>query len=925
MKFQRLTVLLPCHSLEDLSLKRDGYQADGLLAAWSILWHPALIAAAQATPGWVAASSPPEDIDGSLIVIPSAADSELSYEWRERAELGEGCLVAQADRDAMLETALAQLDECPDVDPDLAADFQALGLCYFYVELLTRQLRYMSNLDESTLQSRALAAANAAVQGDLDTARSELQSAFDLLNEAREYFYPVEAHLVDLTLVAPSTIGEELRAELAWPIPTNLLLSGQTLEQLAVQEPQTLAALREAVTAGRTTIVGGAWSESMLPLLSPEAIADDLRRGLDAYQRHLGMRPTIFGRRRFGLTPALPQILQRMGFTGCLHFTLDDGRFPSGNQSRVAWTGFDETAVEALARIPLDASSAETFLRVPERLGEAMDVDHSPTMILAHWPGQAASWLDDLARIASHTAALGHFVNLGEHMAGASAGQAVRHPVDEYRSPYLRQAVAADRVDPLSRHVRHEQRRATLAAWRAAATMLAAAGGNPQSLPSAELLQQVDDCLEAADLAAAESGLDQRLADGLQESTRRLAEQLAGRQPGSSPTRTMEINPCLSTRRGVPGMGYACGGSAPEPAAPSPLSRFAFWQRRRKPPRPLAEANVLRNEFLEVTLSPQTGAIQSVLDFPPQGNRLGQQLAVRTAEYQSSNEMWHEEMYASTNTNYTYTIMAADEMQVVSAGPDCGEIRCRGRMVDRENRLLAGFVQTTRLRRGSRLLELDIELDRQWALESDPWRSYCCVRFAWSDETAELRRSVNQVSRTTDAKQFEAPQFLEVRSGKSRMTIFTGGLPYHRRQGLRMLDALLLVQGETQCKFRLAVGFDLLHPAVTAAEFLTPDLSVANLPTPANPNAWLFQLDARSVVATQWEPVIEDGRAMGFRVHLLETEGRKLSAGLRCVRPPKKAVRLVGDGTVGPALPVEGDRIGVEIGPYEWVWLEGRW
>ena len=35
MKLQRLLVLLPCHSLEDLSLKRDAYQADGLLAASS--------------------------------------------------------------------------------------------------------------------------------------------------------------------------------------------------------------------------------------------------------------------------------------------------------------------------------------------------------------------------------------------------------------------------------------------------------------------------------------------------------------------------------------------------------------------------------------------------------------------------------------------------------------------------------------------------------------------------------------------------------------------------------------------------------------------------------------------------------------------------------------------------------------------------
>ena len=36
---------------------------------------------------------------------------------------------------------------------------------------------------------------------------------------------------------------------------------------------------------------------------------------------------------------------------------------------------------------------------------------------------------------------------------------------------------------------------------------------------------------------------------------------------------------------------------------------------------------------------------------------------------------------------------------------------CRGRLVDREGRRLAGFRQTTRLWRGSRVVELEIELD----------------------------------------------------------------------------------------------------------------------------------------------------------------------------------------------------------------------
>jgi hypothetical protein len=35
------------------------------------------------------------------------------------------------------------------LDPELAADFLALGYCYLQIELLTRQMRYSSNLDEA--------------------------------------------------------------------------------------------------------------------------------------------------------------------------------------------------------------------------------------------------------------------------------------------------------------------------------------------------------------------------------------------------------------------------------------------------------------------------------------------------------------------------------------------------------------------------------------------------------------------------------------------------------------------------------------------------------------------------------------------------------------------------------------------------------
>jgi alpha-mannosidase len=60
MKYEDLLILLPCHSLEDFPTHHSGDEAAGLLAGWSALWHPALIASTQKMPSWFRADSPPD-------------------------------------------------------------------------------------------------------------------------------------------------------------------------------------------------------------------------------------------------------------------------------------------------------------------------------------------------------------------------------------------------------------------------------------------------------------------------------------------------------------------------------------------------------------------------------------------------------------------------------------------------------------------------------------------------------------------------------------------------------------------------------------------------------------------------------------------------------------------------------------------------
>ncbi|MHC4180952.1 MAG: hypothetical protein ACYSWU_25930, partial [Planctomycetota bacterium] len=730
----------------------------------------------------------------------------------------------------------------------------------------------MSNLDEETFRTEVLAAAEQALAGDPEAARERLQAAFNLLHEAREYFYPVESHLLDLTLVASTTLGQSLRDELAGGVPTNLLISGELVEQMARREPATLRALAEALEKGAAAIVGGEFSEWALPLLPPEAIRAQLGRGLAGYQEYLGTRPTIYGRRRFGLSPVLPQILKRSGFAGAIHCTLDDGRFPTGNQSRIQWEGMDGTVLEALARVPIDVSRADAFLSLPERLGDSMDLDHVATVVLAHWPGQSSPWYQDLRRIAAYSPVLGTFATITDYFEQTSmAGQQKQYKADQYRSPYLGQAVAGRQADPISRWVRYSARRASVEALQTLDTLAAiAACGSATAEDSGGqavgegLFDEIDDSLAAE--ADAGEALDRRIRHLLDEAAARFSRSLCGDGP-SAEKGCFLTNPwgfprrlCLETSQlerapDVAGAVRAAGESAGSRSVVVDLPTMGFaWvgpgagapqqseaagakgrkrRKKQKPESPLAEENVLGNEFFQVTIDRATGAIRSISDYHSRSPRLAQQIALRLPRTARDRE----------EDDARYSIMTVDEMAVSCPGPVFGEIVCRGRLVDREVRRLAGFKQTTRVWRGSRVIELQIELDVDQLPGANPWDSYYAARFAWSDATANLYRSVSLANLPTDTVQLEAPHFVDVRSGKARTTLLCGGLPYHRRFGLRKLDTLLVVRGETARHFRLGIGIDLPHPMPAAIGFLAPQTMRFGLAPPPAASGWLFHLD----------------------------------------------------------------------------------
>ncbi len=958
MAIEETLLLLPCHTLDDFPYYYEGVEADNILAGYSAMWHPALIACTGKTPSWQSSyNDDTTQLAGRLVVLPQVAENDLPGFWLDRARHDGAVVIPASDaitRDEIVIALLAALDEREgaddssagelatvdvadgddltprdrsELDAELVKDFLALGLCHLLSELLTVQMRYASLVDQEYFDKQLVEAAHAAMRGDVELSREKLQNCFDAMAQSRDHFYPVDGYLIDLTLVEPSTIGEALRQDVSGGVVKNLLLTTETLDAMRETEPETLKAVRNAVEQGRVCLVGGDDGDEELSLLSGEGLIASLQRGGQQFESLVGRRPKVFGRRRFGLSPVLPQLLSKSGYLGALHFTLDGGRFAEPMQSKTIWEGVDGSTTDAFARLPIDTSKPETLLCLPQRLGDSMDMDHVAVVCFAHWPGEACSWYADLARIANLSPVLGKFVSLEQFLTETDTPRDHCHySVDDYRSPYLRQAVATGRDDPLAASVERHETEAADYAEETVAGMAAVIGATSSDTDGMTAL--------AAAICPSEtnSGMGGYLVANPLSSPRRIA--LAVPELAHPPAVSSQIEAAYALGGKqevlveVPAFGYVWIQGDPSQSWQSPPGKL------------LAEDNVIRNEFAEVTIDRHTGAVAAVRCPGFRSNQLSQQLALRIPAagggYPSRGEA-------------SYSVMVADEVAVVSAGPITGTIESRGRLVDREGHAMAEFRQSISLVRNRPVLEFDVQIEpleradflRQSGV--DPWDAYFASRVAWADSSSELFRSVAGGAHPTKLQQFEAPDFVEIRGAKFKASILTAGLPYHRRVDERTLDTLLVTGQEAARRFRFAIGLNLQQPHAAAQELSSPNMAryLADRTPPSATTGWLFHVNAGNVVVTRCEPVRAEssgGEAgqgglaavIGVRMRLMEVAGRSTSCAVRSVFPVGRGRVVDFTGAVVSELarresPVDRDRVMIEMHPHQWSDLELFW
>ncbi len=436
MQPERIVVFLPCHTLGDFPAQLDDAEADDVLAAWTAPWTPELIAAVGRPPGWASMDVRPPDDVPLLGIVPAAFDGRFAAQADATCLDGSCWVRGVSGREAVTAAAvaaagLAAAAERPH-DP-LREDFQALGLAVLLGELLARRMRSAANLEATGFAAAVVAAARAALEDRGDEARAGLRECFGYLEAARSRYYPVDLWLVDLVLLAESTLGRPLLEELESPTPLGVVATGRVVNALAERQPPSLARLRERCAAGAVSACGGWECERPLDACSAEEILASLDAGIAAWRGHVGVAPTTGVRCSGGSSAILPQLLTGFGFAGAVWSLFDGTPLPDPHHGRIQWEGTGGGMIPGLGRAPLDARRAGTILGLPERISDVMDHDHTAVLMLAHHAGTASPWFGLLRTVGAWTTALGTFVTPAELFTRtAGAGSMISFKPDDF-------------------------------------------------------------------------------------------------------------------------------------------------------------------------------------------------------------------------------------------------------------------------------------------------------------------------------------------------------------------------------------------------------------------------------------------------------------------------------------------------------------
>ena len=942
-------VLIPSTTLEDFPKQTTDEHARGLLAAWTAPWHPRVLASVGRLPQWFRADTLPPKLDQALILVPDAASQRLPSRFADETAAAADCVVVRGgcrgDFLTGLFTALGLDESLRDARCDAAErvvggdDFFALGYTWLQIQLMTRRLRYTSNLDEVYFAGRVIAAATAVVEDRGDEAVAALHEAFDCLAEERDHYFSNDPHLIDLTLLATTTLAAPLERSLALAAepdqpPTNFLIGPAVAAAIAAaagDHPESACGrLRQALIERRFAIAGGGPDGDVnLHHLTSRAAAAAIAASRAELERHLGV-PCVVYARAAGETPGdLGPLLAAAGFRGAIPIDLAAG---SGwrEESKLIWeSGHDD--LDALVARPIDASCSVGFLALGPNLGQSIDSGEIATALLVHWPGDLSDAYRDLRRAASWGLALGRFWKLDDYFVdGERPFHHYRGRADEGAGDWLQRVVDGGAVDPLSSAAADFRDRVIAESADAIAAMAKLVNPDTDSVENSSLLAATERlcvALGGKPLTTAPSASDDGAAAErlMWVNPHPIGVRVPGRLSGGPPAG--EPNDAAGGKRHLFGWTAADGGGS-DVTVDVTGGGFVFldgtgraprrnWFKRR---RRIASAARLSNEFMELELSPKTGGVSGVYSGAGRGNRLSLRLTYQDeterppgAANGAANGATGEAPAERSDT------MVADSVEVIRSDEAVGEIRAKGRLFDIGGQSVARFSVTYRLRRGSRWLEIASRLDPEPTviLGANPWRSYFGWRAAVAADASAVQVSLrDRLHRAGSGRKLDAPAGLLIDEVERQTLLYANGSPAFRRVGDRFVDSLVMVRGETARDSTLAIGFDVPEPvaALRAQACPPPCLPVSS--QPASTLGWLVNCSATDVMLSDLQITSERPLVLTLTVIATVAESRKVK--LRFCRDCVSAERLTGNPGPQPvALNHSGDQVEVALAGHD--------
>ncbi len=906
--FEECRVLIPAATLEDFPSDLSDYDARSMLAAWTVLWHPQLLVATGQLPGWFRADSPPEPKPGVLILAPAPSLAQLPADFQARAEACQDChLVTGGSRSELLsnigaiglESVPPQLLDVPtisDGDRQVASDdFYAAAYASLQIQVMTRRLRYTSNLDEIHLQNRVIDAAKSFISGDAKQSIAALHDVFDCLAEERDhYFSSSDPHLIDLTLVTPSTVDAMLdqidaiasadTCEDALDISQNVLIDQDVAEALCRVPDTRIQKLRQLIEQNRIGWAGGGPSAATcLDTMSLSEAEQAIATATQACQKIVGSEPQVFARFSGGWSGDMTWVLANLGYQGLVPIDFAAGTGHGDEAKLLLDTGAAQ--LEALTAKPIDASSDAAFLTLGTRLGEGIDSGEIATALFAHWPGQGCESFGDVRRAATWSLCLGRFWKIDDYF---SEGEHPYHHGDiaatsKSAAGLLDEIVQRNQPDPISglanrfcQTIRQEQQD-VVAGLADLVSGSKSDGDDPvQAFANAVLGNQ----------AASQSPSNQTMLVNAASIGRRATVQVD--HPVSPNAKyvfaTSDCGSQTDVTVDIPACGFVLlGDGASHVQSKSLMQRIrgSFARGNRSiASKERSDGSIrLQNEFMEVMISQLTGGIAGVYSGSVRGNRFSMKL------------IHHQ---AGIVGDPADSVMVRDSLQVGRSTAATGTAVVSGHLLESEGgKELAKFKLEYQLDRGSRVLQVIGELKPIEPIRGKPWNNYFAARAAVAGEAAIYRPIVRDKLQRRLSRRFVAPLGLIVDEAERQTLIASHGLGFHRQISDRFVDTLLLVENETKQSFKFCYGFDVPSPVVAARSLIAPPDSVPVSAGNSNANiGWIIHATPNSLLVSKLSVDRRSDGRLAALVRLTQTRSQPCKAVIRFLRDVELAIRI---------------------------------